>query len=61
MGHSHNWGPYAHGQEVCRGCGQVRNGKHVRGIGRVLHVHSYPVGRRGSIVTCQCGHSRRVG
>lgn len=46
-------------QQVCGKCGRVRNVK-VRGRVSLFHTHSYPVGRRGTVVECGCGHQRRL-
>lgn len=62
FGCGHKWRDYGKPsggtqQQTCCKCGRVRN-KQVRAS--IFHTHSYPAGRRGSIVECSCGRQRRV-
>jgi len=60
--HTHKWRNYGrpaggHQQQTCTKCGKIRNTRVSTGL---FHTHSYPVGRRGSVVECGCGHRKRV-
>jgi hypothetical protein len=62
-GCDHKWRNYGRAaggsqQQVCGRCGKIRNSRAGTGL---FHTHSYPVGRRGSVVECACGHQKRVG
>ena len=43
-------------QQVCKH-GTIRT---IRIKAGLFHTHSYPTGRRGSIVECWCSHQKRI-
>lgn len=62
FGCNHDWRNYGRAaggtqQQTCRRCGRVRN---IRVRAGIFHTHSFPVGKRGSVVECSCGATRRV-